>query len=84
MTGMPQASSEAVPTSLINELDAMSAGIVLVLDDYQFIDNQTVHEQVTFLLEHCPESLHVVLVTCSDQAVRDPNLDQRFSDATDF
>jgi LuxR family maltose regulon positive regulatory protein len=66
MTGMPQASSEAVLTSLINELDAISGGIVLVLDDYQFIDSQAVHEQVSFLLEHCPESLHVVIVTRSD------------------
>ena len=31
--------------------------MVLVLDDYQFISSQAVHEEVAFLLEHSPEDL---------------------------
>jgi ATP/maltotriose-dependent transcriptional regulator MalT len=34
-----------------------------VLDDYQFIKSQAVHEGVTFLLEHCPNTLHMVIAT---------------------
>ena len=61
-----QASPEAVLTSLINELDATSGEIVLVLDDYQFISSQAVHAAVAFLLEHCPNSVHLVIASRSD------------------
>ena len=57
---------EAVLTSLINDLDSANTEIVLVLDDYQFINSQDVHEQVAFLLEHCPTTLHIVIATRSD------------------
>ena len=66
MAGMQQASPEAVLTSLINDLDAAREEIVLVLDDYYFINSQSVHEQVAFLLEHFPHALHLVIVTRSD------------------
>jgi LuxR family maltose regulon positive regulatory protein len=61
-----QAPPEAVLTSLINDLDTASGEIVLVLDDYQFINSQAVHEQVVFLLEHCPKTFHLVIATRSD------------------
>jgi LuxR family maltose regulon positive regulatory protein len=66
MGRMQQASPEEVLTSLINDLDAGTREIVLVLDDYQFISSQAVHEGMTFLLEHCPHTLHLVIVTRSD------------------
>ena len=37
-----------------------------MLDDYQFISSQAVHEQVLFLLEHCPASLHLLIASRSD------------------
>jgi LuxR family maltose regulon positive regulatory protein len=57
---------EAVLTSLVNDLDATGREIALVLDDYQFISSQAVHEAMAFLLEHCPTTLHMVIVTRSD------------------
>jgi LuxR family maltose regulon positive regulatory protein len=66
MSGMQQVAAEAVLTSLINDLDSAGREIVLVFDDYQFIYNQAVHEQVTFLLEHCPSTFHMVIATRSD------------------
>jgi LuxR family maltose regulon positive regulatory protein len=57
---------EAILTSLINDLDRVNTDIVLVLDDYQSISNQAVHEAVTFLLEHCPRSFHLVIASRSD------------------
>ncbi len=57
---------EEVLTSLINDLDTFSRELALVLDDYHFINSQAVHDQVTFLLEHCPKTLHLVIVTRSD------------------
>jgi LuxR family transcriptional regulator, maltose regulon positive regulatory protein len=66
MAGIQQASPEAVLTSLINDLDQTSTECALVLDDYQLINSQAVHEQVTFLLNHLPRSLHLVIATRSD------------------
>ncbi|HSL45450.1 MAG TPA: LuxR C-terminal-related transcriptional regulator [Anaerolineales bacterium] len=66
MAGVQQPPPEVVLTSLVNDLDAASGAIVLVLDDYQFISSQTVHEEVVFLLQHCPHTLHIVIATRSD------------------
>jgi len=57
---------EAVLTSLINDLDTTAREIALVLDDYQSISSQSVHEEVAFFLEHCPNTLHMVIATRSD------------------
>ena len=61
-----QAPPEAVLTSLINDLDTISRKIALVLDDYQFISNQAIHDGVAFLLEHCPKTFHLVIASRSD------------------
>jgi LuxR family maltose regulon positive regulatory protein len=61
-----EAPPEAVLTSLINDLDATDGEIALVLDDYQLIRDQAVHEEVVFLLEHCPINFHLVITTRSD------------------
>jgi LuxR family maltose regulon positive regulatory protein len=66
MAAAQQPSPEAVLTSLINDLDASGCDMALVLDDYQFIRNQAVHEAVAFLLQHCPQTLHLVIATRSD------------------
>lgn len=52
--------------SLVNNLETAGEEIILVLDDYQFIKNQDVHQHVAFLLEHCPSTLHLVIATRSD------------------
>jgi LuxR family maltose regulon positive regulatory protein len=57
---------EAVLTSLINDLDSAGVEITLVLDDYQFISNQAVHEAVAFILKHCPKTFHLLIATRSD------------------
>jgi LuxR family transcriptional regulator, maltose regulon positive regulatory protein len=64
--GMQPAPLEAVLTSLINDLDATDGERVLVLDDYQYISNPTVHTEVAFLLEHCPHTFHLLIATRSD------------------
>jgi LuxR family transcriptional regulator, maltose regulon positive regulatory protein len=61
-----QAPPEVVMISLINDLDAASREIVLVLDDYQFVKSQAVYEAVAFLLEHCPRTFHLVIASRSD------------------
>jgi LuxR family transcriptional regulator, maltose regulon positive regulatory protein len=61
-----QVPAELVLTSLLNDLDTIGREIVLVLDDYQFISNQAVYEQVAFLLEHSPKTFHLVIASRSD------------------
>ena len=39
---------------------------ILVLDDYHAIGSSEVHEAVTFLLDHLPDHLHLVMATRSD------------------
>ncbi len=66
MDGIQQPSAEAVLTTLINELDALENDLALVLDDYQLIHSAAVHENVIFLIEHLPHTLHLVILTRSD------------------
>jgi LuxR family maltose regulon positive regulatory protein len=66
LAGSQQALPETILTSLINDLDVAHKETVLVLDDYHFISSQTVHEEVAFLLKHCPNTLHLVIATRSD------------------
>jgi LuxR family maltose regulon positive regulatory protein len=66
LAAVRQEPSEAVLTSLVNDLDTAGGEIVLVLDDYQFISSQVVHEEVAFLLDHCPNTFHLVIASRSD------------------
>ncbi|MGE5249669.1 MAG: LuxR C-terminal-related transcriptional regulator [Bacteroidota bacterium] len=61
-----QVPAQAVLVSLINDMDSNGGEDVLVLDDYQFVTDQAVHEQVAFMLEHCPATFHAVIVSRSD------------------
>ena len=55
-------------TALINELAAQPGAdkVLLILDDYHLIGSQPVHASLTFLLEHLPPELHLVLAAWSD------------------
>jgi len=46
---------------LINELDQIDQSFILVLDDYQAINDKTVHGFISEILQLPPESLHLVL-----------------------
>jgi ATP/maltotriose-dependent transcriptional regulator MalT len=56
----------AVLPMLANELTALSAPVVLVLDDYHMIRERSCHEQVRFLLGHLPPSAQIVITTRAD------------------
>lgn len=60
---------EAILTSLLNELGALPNDVVLVLDDYHLIDVQAVTDEMTFLLDHLPRQVHVVIATRVDPAL---------------
>jgi LuxR family maltose regulon positive regulatory protein len=57
---------EVVLTSLINEIAALPDRIILVLDDYHLIETQPLPDAFTFLLEHQPPQMHLVIATRED------------------
>lgn len=68
---------ETVLAPLINELNAIPNDTVLVLDDYHVVDMPDVQGGMTFLLEHLPPHLHVVITTRADPALPLPRLRAR-------
>ena len=58
--------TEAVLTSLLNEITALPDRLILVLDDYHLIEAQPIHDALTFLLEHLPPQMHLVIATRDD------------------
>ncbi len=60
---------ETLLTTLLNDIAAIPHGLVLVLDDYHVIDSKAVDDTLTFMLEHMPSQLHLVIATRED-----PNL----------
>jgi LuxR family maltose regulon positive regulatory protein len=59
-------STEAILTSLLNEIAAIPDNFILVLDDYHVIDSKPVDEALTFLLKHLPPQMHLVIATRED------------------
>ncbi|MBE2222610.1 MAG: LuxR family transcriptional regulator, partial [Anaerolineae bacterium] len=62
-------SSETVLTALLNEITAVSQAFALVLDDYHMVDAPAIDQALTFLLDHLPPQMHLVITTRED-----PNL----------
>ena len=66
LLGSPQAPLTAVLATLLNDLSALRRDVVLVLDDYHFIEAHEIHEGMAFLLEHLPPQIHIVIATRAD------------------
>jgi LuxR family maltose regulon positive regulatory protein len=71
----PQAPSiETTLTTLLNGLVDLSTDAVLVLDDYHVIDSQAIPEALTFLIDHLPPRMHLVIATRADPPLPLPRL----------
>lgn len=66
-----------VLTNLLNEITAIPTKFMLVLDDYHMVDSQPVDEAITFLIEHLPPLMHMVIVTREDPQLPLPRLRAR-------
>ncbi len=68
----PPAPIEAVLTSLINDAAARLPSCILVLDDYHALEAKpvdaamSVDDALTFLIEHLPPQMHLVIATRED------------------
>ena len=61
--------TETILTALLNDIATIPNipdNFVLVLDDYHVIDAKAVDQALTFLLEHLPPQMHLVIATRED------------------
>ncbi len=62
-------SVESIASLLINEILNINQNFLLVLDDFHLIKSNEVLNLVTYLLEHIPGNIHIVILTRSDPAL---------------
>ena len=56
----------SVLSTLINEISSFPESFSIALEDYHLIKTQPIHEALTFLLEHLPPQMHIILTTRAD------------------
>ena len=64
-----QASVESVLAGMVNELSVQPGDVTLVLDDYHLADSVEVAAGMTFLVDHMPPQLRLVVSTRADPAL---------------
>jgi LuxR family maltose regulon positive regulatory protein len=58
--------TESILTALLNEIATVPESFVLVLDDYHVIDSKPIDNALTFLIEHLPPQMRLVIATRED------------------
>lgn len=59
----------SIITLLINDIASFPEDFFIVLDDYHVIKTPIIHDAITFLLDHLPQPMHIVLCTRADPPV---------------
>jgi LuxR family maltose regulon positive regulatory protein len=62
-------SGESIASLLINEILNIKQNFLLVLDDFHLIKSNEVLKLISYLLEHVPGNIHIVILTRSDPAL---------------
>ncbi len=57
---------ESILMTLLNELAAVEADLVLILDDYHAIETPAIHRGIGFLLSHLPPQMHLMIASRAD------------------
>jgi ATP/maltotriose-dependent transcriptional regulator MalT len=57
---------DQVAESIQKEVEARRAHFILVLDDYHVIETRAIQQQLSFLLDHIPPRMHLVISTRAD------------------
>src|SRR5947209_354085 len=57
---------EDVLTTLLNALIQLPTETALALDDYHLIEAQPIHDALTYLVEHLPPNVHLVIASRSE------------------
>ena len=57
---------DMVLTSLLNDIAEIPSEFALVVDDFHLIKAEEIHSGITFLIDHCPPKMHLILATRVD------------------
>jgi LuxR family maltose regulon positive regulatory protein len=61
--------NESLLATLLNEIAAIPDNFILVLDDYHVIDSEHIDRALTYLLDHLPPQMHLVITTREDPSL---------------
>ena len=61
--------TESILTTLLNEIVSIPDNFILVLDDYHVIDSEPIDQALTFLIDHLPPQMHLVITTREDPSL---------------
>ncbi len=61
-----QAPPKVILSALINSLSELTTDFALVLDDCHVVTAPAIYEAISFLLDHAPPQLHLVMITRAD------------------
>ncbi len=64
--GAAQLASKSAVTAFVNEFAEDPGELVLILDDYHWIETDLIQKGMSFLLEYLPPGMHVVISSRSD------------------
>jgi LuxR family maltose regulon positive regulatory protein len=59
-------SIELLLTDLVNEIAEIPGSFALILDDYHLITARLIHDGLTFLLDHMPPQMHLIIAAHAD------------------
>ncbi len=62
-------SFQTLLSPLVNDLARLRESCVLVLDEYHVIKPAAINDGLSFLIQHLPESLHLILISRSEPAL---------------
>ncbi|MBK6345119.1 MAG: hypothetical protein IPF68_04155 [Bacteroidales bacterium] len=62
-------SDKSIAGLLINEILRITQNFLLVLDDFHLVESGEILELTTYLLDHIPANVHIVILTRSDPAL---------------
>jgi len=68
---------ESILTALLNEIAAIPDDFIFVLDDYHLTDAKSIDSALTFVVDHLPAQMHLVITTREDPALPIPRLRAR-------
>jgi LuxR family maltose regulon positive regulatory protein len=65
----PSATPETIASTILRDLADVPDDLVLVLDDFELIEAESIHRGLTFLVEHAPLHLHLVVLSRIEPAL---------------
>ena len=56
-------------TLLINEISALPQDLILVLDEFQVLEDESILQSLNFILKHLPRNLHLIISSRTEPAL---------------